>query len=282
MSGSVSINPLLTSVAAGSFNVESVGYIQGTAMNSPAVRNYLTIANLAATETLPMWGGVGISEYLPGTSNISSRSLARATSLSGAIPLTGFSVFDQAHAMVNSPQSPVPLAPQGGTVSFYRLGTGARIAVACDPLLASLLSGPIGAQVSWDFGSQQLTPYNASYNANVITASTWAAGVATLTTTSAHGVGVGIDINLTGFVSNGVTLNGNFQTIAGTTGSTLKFNFPATFGTVTTQGTLVAGGGAVNVKVLDVLTSGNMTVSYNPTTGFATWNRSGSTALILI
>ena len=37
-----------------------------------------------------------------------------------------------------------------------------------------------------------------------------------------------------------------------------------------------------NVKVLSVEVGNSMTVSYDPVTGFATWNRSGTTAIILI
>jgi len=287
MSGTVSINPLLTSVAGGSFNIDSTGYVQGTASNDPSVRNFLTVAALTSTETLPMWGGVGIFELLGGatTGYPNPHSVGRANSLTGANALTGFSVFDQAHAMINSPQSPVPLAPVGGTVSFYRLGTGARIAVACDPALVSLDGGIITAQVSWDFVGQRLVPYVAAYPANVITAATWAStagGQATLTTTSAHGLSVGSDFAISGITPS--AYNGTFTAIAGTTGSTIVYALPLTStpGSGTVFGTLAAGGGALNVRVLDVLTSGNMTVSYNATTGFANWNRSGPAALILI
>ena len=47
-------------------------------------------------------------------------------------------------------------------------------------------------------------------------------------------------------------------------------------------GQVDAGGGALNVKVLDIQVGNSMTVNYDPVTGFATWNRNGSTAIILI
>jgi hypothetical protein len=165
-------------------------------------------------------------------------------------------------------------------VNLYALGSNARIAVACDPALVDLDGGLITQQVSWDFGAQRLIPYVAAYPANVITAATWAAGVVTLTTTTAHGVAVGDDFTVAGMTPN--AYNGNFTAVAGTTGSTLKYALANDPGASTVMGTLVAGGGALPCKVLNVQIGNSMTVDYDPTTGFATWNRSGSAALIQI
>src|SRR4029077_16646543 len=126
MTAQITINPLVTSTAAGLFNVTSRGFIQGFAIDDPAIRYQLVGGYLASTETIPMWGGVPISEYIPkfGTT-LPEKSLGprivRATSLSSTIPITGFSVFNQAHSMINTPQSQVPLTPTGGEVNFYRL-----------------------------------------------------------------------------------------------------------------------------------------------------------------
>ena len=50
------------------------------------------------------------------------------------------------------------------------------------------------------------------------------------------------------------------------------------------SGTIVlnVGTGALACKVLAVQSSGCMTVDYDPVTGFATWNRDGACAIILI
>jgi hypothetical protein len=289
MVNTITFNPIVTSTAAGSFNVTSEGFIQGTALDSPHVRNFLAGGYLAPTETLPMWGGVGISELIPGLAGnpldvigtTVSRALALAAQAAGQ--LTGFSVFDQDHSMINSPQSPVPLASAYMGVNFYRLGTKARIAVAIDPALVSLEGGLITPAVSWDFNLQRLAPGQAAWNANVITAASWAAtggGQATYTTTTPHGVGVGPDVTISGMTPAGY--NGDFKTIAGTAGSTIVVAMPANPGPSTVQGTLVAGGGLLPVTVLDVNIGNSMTVSYDPVTGFATWNRSGSCAIIQI
>lgn len=290
----ITINPAITTSATGLFSVTENGLVQGAAMDSPAIRNSLSGGILDPAETLPMWGGVGVYENIPlTTAGLTTAGSAlggyigRATSVTAnaAKSLTGFSVFDQAYAGINSPQSTVPLFSTGQSINQYRLGSGARIVVAVAPGLVSLDGGLISPQVSWDYAAQQLIPYNAAYAANVITASTWAAtggGQFTYTTTSAHGVAVGEYVTFTGITP--AAYNGTFLTITGTTGSTIVVTGApsVTPGSGSAFGTLVAGGGALNVKVLDVKIGGNMTVNYNPTTGFATWNQNGNCAIILI
>jgi len=53
-------------------------------------------------------------------------------------------------------------------------------------------------------------------------------------------------------------------------------------GTYSSGGSVGAGGGALPVRVLDVSIGNSMTVNYDPVTGFATWNRQGDVAIILI
>lgn len=292
MPANVSFNPMATTNAAGTFNIESVGYIQGTAMDSPAIRNSLAGGVLAQDETLPMWGGVGIYNKVPGgvaggPGEPLGGLVGRATSLTAqaAKQLTAFSVFDQAHHAINTPQSPVPLLGSGMSVNYYRLGSGARIPVACNPALVSLKDQIITSLVSWDFGGQRLTAGQAAYAANVITASSWAntaGGQATYTTTSAHGVSPGQYVTFTGITPD--AYNGTFLAIAGTTGSTIVVEMPRTStpGAGSAFGTLVAGGGYLPVQVLDIKSTNCMTVNYDPVTGYGSWNRSGACALILI
>jgi hypothetical protein len=281
---SITLNPILTTNAQGSFGTSWNGLIQGTAFDDPSTRNALAGGVLALTETLPMWGGVGISENAPASPLLAAGtfggSIKRATALTGSVALTGFSVFNQNHSAIQTPQSPVPLVAEGATMNLYRIGSGARIAVAADPALASLNGGVISAQVSWDFSLQRLIPYVAAYAANVITNAVWSAGAVTLTTTSAHGLSVGSVFTISGFTPSGY--NGTFTALAGTTGSTIVYALTADPGADTVQGTLVAGGGAVNVRVLNVQVGNSMTVSYDTTTGFATWNSAGTAAVILI
>lgn len=298
MSGAgITINPNLTTSAPGTFNVQSVGLVQGTAYPDPSTRFALAGGFLAAAETLPMWGAVGCFENVPnGAAALAPRVelgsyIGRAAALTGSKALTAFSVFDQAYGMINSPQSPVPLASAGGQVMYYRLGSRARIAVACAPGLISLRGGPVGAQVSWDFAAQQLVPYAPAYNAVTITGATWAntsGGQTTFTvgTDLTAVLAAGDVIDVSGIVSTGGTgagYNGNFVVVSVSSMTVVVTQASASSpGTYSSGGTIAAGGGALNVEVLDVQSTNCMTVSYNPVTNLATWNYNGSAAVILI
>src|SRR5262245_15638890 len=205
----VALNPVIQTNAAGMFTIESDGFIVGTAMPDPAERFALSGGWLATTETLPMFGGVAVSEKIA-----TERSTAPATptrpdvALGGVIArstaytdLVGFSVFDQNYAAVNTPQSPVPVTEKGGLVNFYRLGSGIRIALAIDPTLVTLEGGLVTAQVSWDFTNQKIIAFATT---------------------------------------------------------------------------------ALNVKILQIKSSGCMVPSYSAGTGFTTWNYNGAAALCLL
>jgi hypothetical protein len=167
----IAFNPYVQTNAPGMFTIESDGLIVGTAFPDPAARFALAGGWLATAETLPMYGGIAINESIPsepapgGASPILplgplGGSIARATTLAaGAGTTTGFSVFDQNYAAVNNPQSPVPQVGNGGLVNFYRLGSGARVALAIDPALITLQGGLITQQVSWDFSVQRIIAF---------------------------------------------------------------------------------------------------------------------------
>jgi hypothetical protein len=233
MSGNISFNPQATTVAAGTFNISSEGYIQGTALNDPAVRNELAGGVVALTESSPMWGGIAITENIPpiGVTGTLGGNIKRATA---ATNITGFTVFDQAHGMINFPQSPVPLAAPGMQVNFYRIGSNARIAVAASPTLLGLDGLPITSQVSWDYENEQLVPFvsttlsSGTYaTATTVSSGTYtpASGAVTLTTNAAHGLLPGDQFVLSAMTGTGAfaTLDGTQVATAGTTGSTLNF-----------------------------------------------------------
>lgn len=276
----ISVNPVLTTNAAGLFNVQSRGMIQGVAMDDPAVRNQLAGGYVAANAVI--WGGMAINEKVPGTTPDPSLgpAIIAAASATGANAFTGFSVFNQAHHMANSPQSPVPLAGQYMSVNFYRFGSLARIPVKCHPSLITLEGDIITTQVSWDFVNQQLVPFNAAWAANVITAAVWSGGQVTLTTTTNHGIAVGSVFTVTGMVP--AAYNGTFVALAGTATDQLVYALADDPGADTVQGQVEAGGGALPCKILEVQADNNMTVDYDSTTGFATWDRDGCAALIQI
>src|ERR1700683_5462625 len=125
----ININPVLVTNAAGGFSVQSTGYVQGVLLDDPVTR-YKLNSGIVASGSGPFWGGMGITESLttPGTeADEIGAVLALATSQAN---LTGFTVFNQAAAMIQTPQSPAPLAAATMAINFVRLGSGAHIAVA--------------------------------------------------------------------------------------------------------------------------------------------------------
>jgi hypothetical protein len=298
MVATISFNPMITSNAAGSFNVSSEGYIQGTALNDPNVRNQLAGGVLADTETLPMWGGVGIGESL--LPSALGGKIARATYLGGAgqlgggivavddgpVPLTGFSVFDQNAAANTTPQSPVPLSGSRQLVNFYRFGSNARIVVKADPILADLAGASISPQVSWDLKNQLLVPFEGS-TTNTISSGTYnnTTGALALTLSATPVVFPGDSFTLSALTGTGAfaSLNGTYTALS-VVGNVVTAQATAGLGAATiTGGTLTPPGTvALPVRVLDLQVGNCMTVDYDPTTGFATWNRNGTCAVILI
>lgn len=285
--------PYATTNAAGSFSVQSAGLIQGTAYNDPSARFSHSIGTFSASATVPIWGGCAISESIAAATSDGSAggSIIQASAVAN---ITGFSVFDQAYSWVSSPQSQAPSAGAAGmSVPFYRLGSGARIAVAMDPSLVSLDGGLITQQVSWDFNNQVLQPYDAStatYSVTSLTAS-YASGVWTFAVVMAAAspvAGVGDFINISGVTGTGASLiNGN-QTVTAFTDNQ-HFSFQITAGSTAftagaQSGTIVLnyGTGALNVKVLQTNVGNSMIVSYNAATGAVNWTRNGSAAIILL
>lgn len=291
MSAVIPVNPSLTINAAGTFSIDSVGLIQGQAYPDPSTRFRLREGWLSNSETIPMWGGVGIYELVPGASGGPIAPLGpavgRATALTGSKALTGFSVFDQAYQMINSPESPVPLAASYMQVMLYPLGSLARLAVACDPALVDLRGEIVNTQVSWDFVNQLLIPYvgtltisSGTYNSTT--------GVVTLTMSASITFSAGDAIIVSALTGTGAyaSLEGTFTALAGTTGTTVVYNAGSGLGAATiTGGSLTLGSGASSAlpcTVLDVQSTNCLTVDYNSATGFATWNRNGACAVIQI
>ena len=294
MSSLVNFNPMLTTFALGSFNISSDGYTQGTAYDDPASRNYLAGGLLATTETLPMWGGVAIQEIISAaTSNGHlGNNISRATASTG---ITGFSVFDQGHNAITFNGNNVPVQTSGMSVPFYRLGSNARIAVACDPSLVSLDGGLTTQQVSWDFNNQLLQPYDAATATVSLTSitSSYSAttGLYTFAVVAAAPslVGaIGDSINVSGVTGTGAVLvNGNQVVTAFTSNTSFSFQIAAAVNAIATgalTGTLILnqGTGAISVRVLNIAVGNSRNVVWDKTGLTANFNSTGTCALILI
>lgn len=282
MSGNITFNPYATTQPLNSFLSQTQGYVQGAMMDDPSVRMEITAGYLLGTQALPLWGGVAIQELV----NIPTGAGSGADGLGSAVlrsvspaTISGWSINNQNNSMIITPGATVPLSGSNTDVHYIRTNTNARIAVACAPsLLGSLTGSSTNTQVSWDFTNQQLVPFVTAYPANVITASSWTSGAVSFTTTSAHGVTVGSYFTITGAVP--VAYNGDYIAVTGTTGSTLVAALATNPGTSTTQGTLVAGGGAAPCKVLSINTNSKIVSPY--VAGSPLLWTTGTAAIILI
>ncbi|HHP5643251.1 TPA: hypothetical protein ACSC6H_005145 [Klebsiella variicola] len=283
----LSLNPMETTNAAGSFGVQSDGFIQGVALDDPANRFNLASGTVAATETKPLWGGLPVAELLPGV-NSSPRgsTIRRAVSLA---ELEGFTVFNQAHNGLTTPQSPVPLYASGMSVSFYRLGSNMRVPLKASAQVVAL--GTAGASVktplAWDFVNNQVTTAAAAAFAGsdiATTAVTYSNGVATATTASAHGLTAGQYVKISGVAP--AAYNGTVVVLTAPTATTFTYApVSAPGGSATTQGTIGAVAQAditLPVKVISIESGNSKTVRYDSATGFLTWNNTDSCALVLL
>ena len=283
----LSLNPMATTNAAGSFGVQSDGFIQGVALDDPANRFNLASGTVAATETKPLWGGLPVAELLPGVkSSPRGSTIRRAVSLA---ELEGFTVFNQAHNGLTTPQSPVPLYASGMSVSFYRFGSNMRVPLKASVQVVAL--GTAGASVktalAWDFVNDRVTTAAAAAFAgsDIATSSvTYSNGVANATTASAHGLTAGQYVKLSGVVP--AAYNGTVVVLSAPTTTTFTYA-PASApgGSATTQGTIGAVAQAditLPVKVLSIENGNSKTVSYDSTTGFLTWKNDDACALVLL
>jgi hypothetical protein len=280
----VSFNPMAITNGAGLFVAQTGGYVQGSQEPDPAARYALANGILAASETLLMFPGTAISAFIPGGATNPPDSalgpqIGRALS---AATIAGFSIMNQAYNMLTTPTSTAPVSASGMSVQWVGLGSNARIVVQISPALAATLTSgtaAINTQVSWDYNGQMLVPYEAAYAANVFTAMSWSAGVVTGTTTTAHGLSVGDQISVSGVAPAGY--NGTYTLITVTTGSTIKYALATNPGTVTTQGQIDAGGGALPCKILNI-NIGNSLVIDVDANGVPQWVAGGNAALIQI
>ena len=173
MTAQISLQPMVTTNAAGLFNVNSAGFTQGDAQDDPAVKFALAGGVLSTDATLPLWGGVPIAEiipvaqqgvysgdYQPGTDTLGG-TIIQATD---AVDPTGIAVYNQAFGGITTPQSTAPLFSPGMSVNFYRFGSGARIPLPCDASVVALAGSSIVETVYWDATNFRLTTSSGGDN----------------------------------------------------------------------------------------------------------------------
>jgi hypothetical protein len=165
MSG-ISLQPFKNMGAmAGLFNVSSAGYTQGDAQDDPAVRLQLCSGVISDSVTAPLWGGVGVMECISVAGGVSGATIKKPT----ASNCNAFSVFNQAYHGISTPSSPVPQYLPGGSLHYYRIGSGARIPLPISPAVAGLADGtePVGSDgFVWDLVNNCIDVYSSSTSGN--------------------------------------------------------------------------------------------------------------------
>ena len=290
MGNIINFNPMLTTSPANTFLAQTEGYVQGAFFSdSPADRLSLLAGKIASTVTGSVWGGMALTENVAAPNTSIGNSLVMAVS---DATLTAFSVFNQANNMIIVPGNSVQQAVAGMSMSYFRMGSGASIAVQCDPTLAANADlGATNQQVSWDFVNHLLVPYTPGYSANTITGAVWAATAGgqisfTVSTDPRTLVFAGDRILTTGVVNTGGASTGAFNGdwIVVSTDSThivVTALAAATLGTYASGGSVpMASGGALSVKLLSVNTNSKI-VNYNISTSALSWT-TGCAAIILI
>ena len=157
---SITLNPLPTTQATGTFNDSTVGYVAGSLYPNASTSNLIRTGVVGSAVTGLMYGGVGITVS---TQAAASPMLGPQITIATAITnLSGFLVWDQSAAPIQTPQSNVPLASAGMGFSFVEFGLGHVIALPMSAAnAANLLNVADTTQLTWDYTNQVLLPYTS-------------------------------------------------------------------------------------------------------------------------
>lgn len=153
----VPFNPYAITNVQDSFSVQSQGYWQGDVLDDPATRFQISAGVIKSTETLPMWGGLAVTESTPPATAVNTGQasvIARAT----AATVSGFSTFKGSNSAVITPSSQVPMSTAGGSFNFVRLGSNSRVVVPCSAAVLALAGSNNPQFFTWDATNLQVIP----------------------------------------------------------------------------------------------------------------------------
>lgn len=273
----ITINPMATQNALGSFNVQSGGYVQGLMSDDPV--NIYKVAGgvVKSNQAGNLWAGMAITEFIPTGDDPLGSQVALASD-SSVNNISGFLVGNLNHSAIITQSSNVPLISALMGAQFCRIGSGVRMALAIDPALASLDGGMTNQAVSWDFTNQQIVPYNTQIAQLTISAMTWSAGIVSVTTSAANTLQTGNWVTISGDSATGYNTDTPVTVVDST-----HFTFPLAVNPGASGGSpvVLAGGGALPVKILK-LQVGNSRVAVLDSLGNVNYNNSGSCALVLL
>ena len=161
----ISFNPSLMTAPQNSFQLQTEGVIQGLAQDDWVTREWLLAALVASTVTIPIWGGMGVllNNASPSPSGQGGGPVPVAAPAS-TTQINGFTVFDQAINMIQTPGNTVAVAVANQNVAVYQFGSKARIPL---PLASGVLASLEGASVNespiyWDTANYNLTLTSSS------------------------------------------------------------------------------------------------------------------------
>jgi hypothetical protein len=157
---SITLNPLSTTFASGTFGDSTIGHVAGSLYPNAASRNFLRTGFIASSVTGFCYGGVGVTVTTQAAASpLMGPTLTIATAIAN---LAGFLVWDQSYAPVQTPNSPIPLGSAGMSFSFVEFGLGAQIALPISATnAANLLNVSDITQLTWDYTNQVLVPYTS-------------------------------------------------------------------------------------------------------------------------
>lgn len=278
----VTFNPYVITNVQDGFSVQSNGYLQGDVLADPATRFAITGGVIAATDVgTPMWGGTPVFEraapVTPANGYMGS-TIGRAVNASS---IAGFATFNGSFSLPTTPQSPVPMGTAGNSYNYVRVNTGNRLVLKCNAAVAAYANTANSlVSFSWDYVNDQLIPYAAlalTPSGTSNTSTVWAGGVLTVTTAAVHGLSTGNNVTIVGAAPYNYNVSGPI-TVTSTTTYTIPV--PGNPGVNTAAGATYAGLGGFNATLLEIDTNSTI-VTYNSTTGFATWTPNSTVAVVI-
>lgn len=159
--GNLSFNPMTTTGISGGFVLDTKGYVQGTFLDDPAVRYQLEGAQVDASQSTPIWGGLPIALKVPAVDQ--DANLPSATVAATLTTIAGWCLFNQASAGIITPSSNVPLYQSGMSMNFARAGSNMRICLPVENTaqLDALVGAAPNVALYWDATNNCLTTTSA-------------------------------------------------------------------------------------------------------------------------
>lgn len=145
---SISFNPNVTTNIENGFLGDTEGYVQGFALDDPAMRFQWEGAQVGGDTVL--WGGLAVSLALQGVDNgMQGSAIVPATSLAS---INAWTIFNQSMNGLITPSTNVPQFAVGSSLNIVRPGSLARICVAVEntTILDDLASAAPNVDLYWD------------------------------------------------------------------------------------------------------------------------------------